>query len=301
LGQAGRPDFAFADGTIGNASSHDGGADWSVMDAKSGGGSSTGSGSVSTGGTLLTSYTSGSATVADNLEFNIKLIFSGSGWTTATENVAIWAANWLSTLVTGDTPDDTSVAPDHHFIDDLEITMTIGSIDRGGNILTGNTLAQTTLTSWRTPGTTDQYLPVEAKMKLDAYDFKTQASWWDDVLLHEMMHALGFSGNVFQGLHLLDSAGNFIGANAVKAYGAASVPIESTGGTGTAGSHWSETAFQPGGVAQPNELMTGYLTLSQPTVVSDTTVAALHDLGYQVVDPSPTANYYAVNSGLLIV
>ena len=87
------------------------------------------------------------------------------------------------------------------------------------------------MTSWRTPGTTDQYLPVEAKIKLDAYDFKTQASWWDDVLLHEMTHALGFSGNVFQGLHLLDAAGNFIGSNATAAYGAAFVPIESSGGT----------------------------------------------------------------------
>ena len=47
--------------------------------------------------------------------------------------------------------------------------------------------------------------------------------------------------------------------------------------------------------------MTGYVSLSQATVVTDTTVGALQDLGYHVVDPSATATYYAVNSGLLIV
>jgi hypothetical protein len=62
----------------------------------------------------------------------------------------------------------------------------------------------------------------------------------------------------------------FIGENAVMTYGDP-VPLEQTGGSGTAGSHWDEEIFK-------NELMTGYIDSSN--YISDVTWASLSDLGY---------------------
>ena len=52
------------------------------------------------------------------------------------------------------------------------------------------------------------------------------------------------------------------------------IPLELTGGPGTAYSHWSEATFG-------NELMTGYIDTDN--TLSYMTVASLGDLGYSVV------------------
>ena len=52
------------------------------------------------------------------------------------------------------------------------------------------------------------------------------------------------------------------------------VPVENTGGVGTADSHWRETLFR-------NELMSGFIAgASNP--ISRVTVGSLQDLGYLV-------------------
>ena len=51
------------------------------------------------------------------------------------------------------------------------------------------------------------------------------------------------------------------------------VPLETTGGDGTADAHWSEARFG-------NELMTGYINATNR--LSTLSIAALADLGYQV-------------------
>jgi hypothetical protein len=109
----------------------------------------------------------------------------------------------------------------------------------------------------RDPGSVDQWLPVTASIFLDSTDLKDHSlsGTWDAIILHEIGHALGFVGGLFGVLGLTDG-GHFTGANAEAAYGGP-VPLEDTGGSGTAGSHWDEVTLAPNGQLMSNELMTG--------------------------------------------
>jgi hypothetical protein len=97
------------------------------------------------------------------------------------------------------------------------------------------------------------------------------------ILVHEFGHALGFGASpAFQ---RLVAGTEFIGRNAraefQSMYGGSpsGVPLETQGGPGTAGSHWSEAVL---GV----ELMTGFVDSVMP--LSRITIAAMQDLGYSV-------------------
>ncbi len=105
----------------------------------------------------------------------------------------------------------------------------------------------------------------------------------EDVILHEMFHALG-SGPLwgFRGL-LNEPAPNdpqYIGPNAVAEYqillgdtNITSIPVANTGGAGTQNGHWRETTFG-------TELNTGFLNgISRP--LSRMSIAALKDIGYK--------------------
>jgi hypothetical protein len=255
-----------------------------------------GGGGGGSGGTTPPTYISGNSTISDTDEFNIQINFSGS-WTTDQANIVRWAADYLSSIITADIQD---VTFNGSFIDDIVISVSTGRIDGSGSPVLGNVLAQTTITARRdsndfggNASDPENYLPATASIKLDATDLSNSVSggWfntWDDVVLHEMVHALGFSGNIFD-LKGLVVGGLFIGPNAKAAYstlGNVGVPVESSGGTGTAGSHWSETLFAPGGTVMSNDLMTGYVVLNEQTYLSDTTLGALTDLGYVTRDPS---------------
>jgi hypothetical protein len=85
----------------------------------------------------------------------------------------------------------------------------------------------------------------------------------------------------------------------VDAYGGA-VPLENSGGSGTAGSHWDEADFAPIGQQMSNELMTGYFVPGEVTLLSDTTIGAFADLGYMVTDPSVGSTSFVVDSHLLM-
>ena len=63
--------------------------------------------------------------------------------------------------------------------------------------------------------------------------------------------------------------------NAIFHTSATSVPVENTGGSGTADAHWRESVFG-------NELMTGWLNSGITNPLSRITVASMADLGYQV-------------------
>jgi Leishmanolysin len=106
-----------------------------------------------------------------------------------------------------------------------------------------------------------------------------------DVITHEMGHVLGI-GTVWDLKRYLKGAGTenptFSGRNAMQAYrrlrGGTGrlrrVPVENTGGPGTADGHWRETVFR-------NELMSGFI--AEPgNPLSQLTVASLDDLGYEV-------------------
>ena len=56
---------------------------------------------------------------------------------------------------------------------------------------------------------------------------------------------------------------------------ASTVPVEGTGGSGTANSHWRETTFE-------TELMTGFIDAGG-NPLSRMTIGALKDFGYEVI------------------
>jgi len=251
------------------------------------------------GGGLLTTYISGDPTVDNSQEFNIQINFSGR-WTAQQQAIVTWAADFWSQIITADVRDDTDL--NGNFIDDIVIDVSTGRVDGRGNPLTGNVLALTEVSAIRDPGSVQQWLPVTASIKLDSTDLKN-AVWsgtWDTILVHEMAHALGFLGPVFGALGLTDGSGHFIGTQAVAAYGGP-VPLEASGGTLTAGSHWDEETFQTDGAVLRNELMTGSITPDEQTYLSDTTVGALADLGYVVTDPAVGSSTFLVDSQLLMV
>jgi hypothetical protein len=167
-------------------------------DAKGGpGGGGPGGGGPGGGGTgLLKTYTSGDPTVDNANEFNIQINFSGK-WTADQQATVTWAADLFSQIITADIRDDFDLSG--NLVDDIVISMTTARIDGSGNPLLGNVLAQTGDIVVRDPGTIDQWLPLTATITLDSTDLKSAefAGTWDDIILHEMAHALGFFGYVF--------------------------------------------------------------------------------------------------------
>jgi hypothetical protein len=109
------------------------------------------------------------------------------------------------------------------------------------------------------------------------------------VIVHEMGHALGY-GTIWPNLNLLAGATpppgtdpHFTGTQATAAFNAVGgqsyvaglkVPVENTGGEGTADAHWRESVFG-------SELMTGFVDAGV-NPLSRVTVASMGDLGYVV-------------------
>jgi hypothetical protein len=108
------------------------------------------------------------------------------------------------------------------------------------------------------------------------------------VVLHEMMHVLGF-GTLWSQAGYLTGAGGiapyFTGPGALSAfdtynggttYPNPKVPVEGSGAaSGTADSHWREADLD-------DELMTGFLDANVPNPFSATTAASMADMGYAV-------------------
>lgn len=162
-------------------------------------------------------------------------------------------------------------------VDDLLILATIEPIDGAGGIL-----GQAGPCFIRSSNT----LPVIGLMRFDEADVANLESGgrFDEVIVHEMGHVLGL-GIVWDDLGLLTGAGGsdpyFTGVRGIEAfdrvggsgYTGNKVPVENTGGPGTADGHWRESVFD-------NELMTGYLD-SGGNPLSEVTVASFWDLGYE--------------------
>ena len=166
-------------------------------------------------------------------------------------------------------------------VDDVLILVTLGPIDGPGNVL-----GQAGPCFVRNVGR----LPVLGLMQFDVADLDVLESsgLLNAVILHEMGHVLGF-GTIWTDKGLLADAAltggtdpHFTGAQAIAAFnavggtnyqGGEKVPVEDTGGSGTADAHWRESVFG-------NELMTGFVDPTDP--LSRVTVSSLADLGYTV-------------------
>ncbi len=130
-------------------------------------------------------------------------------------------------------------------------------------------------------------LPVVGTMSFDVADMNSMVAngTLGGVVLHEMMHTLGF-GTIW-GPGDLDEVPNqngtdprYLGATGMTEYSAlgasdaaSGVPVENTGGSGTKGVHWRESVFH-------TELMTGWADGAMQ--MSRVTIAALKDFGYDV-------------------
>ena len=218
------------------------------------------------------------AAATPDTTFSVQLLFSGL----TANQIAIFqqaAAKWQS-IITSDLPNSnyfragftSSVA-----VDDLLIEASAVTIDGSGNVL-----GRSAPDSFRS----GSGLPYHGLMQIDKADLATLEA--NGTLLsaveHEMAHILGF-GSLWSSKGLLINSGTanvaFTGAQGVAAYNsvfsttATSVPVENTGGAGTANSHWRESVFG-------NELMTGFLNSGVFNPLSRVTIASMADLGYSV-------------------
>lgn len=162
-------------------------------------------------------------------------------------------------------------------IDDILIDVILQNIDGPGNILgsAGPCFVRNA-----------DNLTVHGIMFFDTSDlaFLESLGLFDEVITHEMGHVLGYGTlwNFRRALRTGTGTANplFVGPEAQVHFNPAPdfvsqpVPVENTGGPGTANAHWRESVFQ-------NELMTGFLNLGE-NPLSLVTTASMSDLGYGV-------------------
>jgi hypothetical protein len=122
----------------------------------------------------------------------------------------------------------------------------------------------------------------------DDMAFMAAAGLLRSTIMHETFHALGFPGVWNDFGYRSQTGAGFIGPNALAAYREATgnrfapfVPVETAGGGGTAGGHWSGSDpyfYNP--QTGVGELMIGFAT--ENAFLSPVTLAQFRDLGYLV-------------------
>lgn len=206
--------------------------------------------------------------------FFIEVRFEG-GLTDSQQQAFKTAADRWSRIIIGDLP---SVVVDQEVVDDVLIFASGISIDGPGGVLgrAGPVVLRPSVGA-------SALLPATGVMEFDSDDLTEMENKGTlvDVITHEMGHVLGV-GTLWRRKSLVQGVGSsnpmFVGTHAVKAYGdlggTSNVPVENTGGLGTAGAHWRETIFR-------SELMSGFIS-SAGNPISAVTVGSLRDLGYEV-------------------
>jgi hypothetical protein len=163
------------------------------------------------------------------------------------------------------------------------------SVDGPGGVVT-----RTAICASR--GTASLSQPLVASIIVDADDIATLPTTFEQVVTHEMLHALGF-GTLWATNAIINVAApadpRYTGVSSGEACTAISalancagntIPAEETGGAGIYALHWRESVFG-------NEMMTGYLTgILNP--LSRMTVIAMRDLGY-VTNPAAADDFNA--------
>jgi len=224
------------------------------------------------------SVKAGAAARAIRSAYTIEVRFMGG--LTATQKAAFKkAADRWTKVIVGDLP---SVMVGGELIDDLLIEAKGIAIDGSAGIL-----GQAGPTNLRPASAgASAFLPAKGIMQFDTADLADMEADGTlvDVITHEMGHVIGI-GTIWEEKGVLAGAGTsnptFTGARAKKAFGILKgkgptpVPVENTGGEGTADSHWRESVLS-------NEVMTGYIGPGKNMPLSRITVGSLADIGYTV-------------------
>lgn len=233
--------------------------------------------------------------------YNITLCFTSVMTPSQAQVFRDAAARW-ATVIKGDLPDAAAAIPANSCsagtpsmdmeYDDLLIFAIVEPIDGSGRVL-----GQAGWCYRRTNG-----LPVIGLMRFDAADVNDLelSGTLGSVFLHEMGHVIGIGSSLWSSMGFLQNPSStssvldtyFTGPGAVAAFdaiggssytGGLKVPVENTGGAGTANGHWRENVLR-------TELMTGYLN-NGANPLSLLTVRSLADLGY-VVDLTAADNFF---------
>jgi hypothetical protein len=173
-------------------------------------------------------------------------------------------------------------------IDDVVIYASVQAVDGPGQVLAqaGPCLVR---------NTTSGVMTAIGVMMFDTADIAalTGVGSFQDVVTHEMLHVLGV-GTLWEDRGLVVGAGGpdprytgtFGKQGCVAVSGtvtcATDVPVENTGGEGSADAHWRESTFD-------TEMMTSRIDAGA-LPISRLTVGSLRDLGFQV-DESAADNY----------
>jgi Leishmanolysin len=156
-----------------------------------------------------------------------------------------------------------------------DVLVFTGSINIDGP---GGVLAQSGPCSIRSSGGLTTY----STLVFDSADVAGFGPQLATIATHELGHTLGI-GTLWSRKGLVRGIGGsnptYTGSNGLREWrslgGTGNVPVENTGGAGTAGGHWRETTFD-------NELMTGFLKNAPVTPLSRLTIGSLQDMGYAV-------------------
>jgi hypothetical protein len=233
------------------------------------GGSGDGGGTATTDPSIVGTYYAGAAD--GEAGYDIRIDFKGTGWTDGLKQAFTDAADYFTKVITTDIGGGKYY--NSTYVDDLYMLAELKPIDGTGGIL-GQAGPRAV---WTTNELTEYGL-----MQFDSADAVNYLNrgLWDDIVTHEMMHVLGFGTLWNYGANpLVPTAGQYIGAQGLAAYqaaghpGATYIPVQTSGGAGTAGAHWSESALG-------SELMTPYINGSN--YLSSFSVMSLADLGYNV-------------------
>jgi hypothetical protein len=272
-----------------------------------------------------TTTITGAASASVTTSYNLEVRFFGPPVNSIVSGVFNFAAARIKGAITGDvfdaaaeaTPRDLSSNTEgcgvpglptafSERIDDIVIFATITPIDGPNNIL------GSAFPCFIRDGPAPNLQTVIGIMRFDSDDIESMVlrGNFTDVITHEMLHVVGL-GTLWgpEEYNLRQGAGTpqsrytgALGVGGCVAVGGASVcpgivPLENTGGAGTADSHWSEAVFF-------NELMTGFVNTrsSVPSGLlnpfSLISLRSLGDLGYVVNEkaadpysiPNPAAN-----------
>lgn len=164
----------------------------------------------------------------------------------------------------------------------------------------GGVLASATTDTWLDTGAgsiTRTALAQSGSLFIDEEDFavlsrESQIS----IVMHEVFHAMGFSGDGFSRNSLVANDFQYVGVEGVMGFRedsgfqfASFVPLETTGGAGTAGSHW---ALNTPGLQGPGfqDVMVGFFDEANNIIISNATLGTMRDLHFTITQDGFTEN-----------